>query len=42
MAVRPIRRSRVRKSRSARKFRKQVGRTKKLNLTSPMRGGIRL
>lgn len=40
--ARPVRRARVRKSRSAKKFRKQVGRTKMVNLTSPMRGGIRL
>lgn len=41
--VRPVRRARVRKSASARKFRRQVGRTKAANLNaSPMRGGFRL
>lgn len=32
----------VNKRRSARKFRSQSRRTKSRNLTSPMRGGIRL
>lgn len=32
----------VNKSRSARKFRGQSGRTQKRNLNGPMRGGIRL
>lgn len=32
----------VNKNRSARKFRKNIGRTKALNLRGPMRGGIRL
>lgn len=32
----------VNKSRGARKFRSQSGRTQKRNLTGPMRGGIRL
>lgn len=38
----PLRRSPVRKASSARKFRKNVGRTKGANVRSPMRGGIRL
>lgn len=32
----------VNRRRSASKFRKQVGRTKLVNLVQPMRGGIRL
>lgn len=36
-------RSPVNKKRSARKFRKQIGRTKAVNMrAAPMRGGIRL
>lgn len=37
MARRP-----VRKGRSARSFRKQVGKTKSVNLAKPGRGGFRL
>lgn len=38
-----MRRSHVNKSRSARKFKSQVGRTKAANMrVGPMRGGIRL
>ncbi|CCH66548.1 hypothetical protein RINTHH_3930 [Richelia intracellularis HH01] len=41
--MRPVKRSRVNKARSAGKFRKQVGKTKMANLRSnPMRGGWRL
>lgn len=41
--MRPLRRSGVSKVRSARKFRKQIGRTKGVNLRGAvMRGGIRL
>lgn len=36
-----MRRSPVNKSRSARKFRGQVGRTKAANMRGPMRGGFR-
>lgn len=36
-----MRRHPVNKSRSARKFRGQVGRTKVANLRGPMRGGFR-
>lgn len=36
-------RHRVNKRRSARKFRSQVGRTKRINMRgAPMRGGIRM
>jgi len=40
--MRPLRRGHVHKGRSARSFRKSVGRTQKRNLSAPMRGGIRL
>lgn len=41
--MRPLYRSPVRKHKSARKFRKNVSRTKPINLKAgPMRGGIRL
>lgn len=40
--MRPLRRGHVSKGRSSSKFRRNVGRTKGINLTSPMRGGIRL
>lgn len=40
--ARPVRRARVRKAKSVRKFRRQAAKTKGMNLTSPMRGGIRL
>lgn len=41
--MRPLARKGVHKGRSARKFRKNVGRTKKANLRiTPMRGGWRL
>lgn len=40
--MRPLRRSQVNKSGSARKFRSQAGRTKAANIAGPMRGGIRL
>lgn len=36
-----MRRHSVNKSKSARKFRGQVGRTKSANLRGPMRGGFR-
>lgn len=36
-----MRRHPVNKSRSARKFRNQVGRTKAANMRGPMRGGFR-
>lgn len=36
-----MRRFSVNKSRSSRKFRKQVGRTKAANMRGPMRGGFR-
>lgn len=35
-------RKQVNKSRSARQFRGNVGRTKGINMVGPMRGGIRL
>lgn len=37
-----MRRHRVSKFRSAKKFRRQMGRTKAINMTGPSRGGIRL
>ena len=40
--MRPVRRARVRKSRSARAFRRQSARTKGMNLRMPMRGGFRI
>ena len=41
--MRPVRRSSVSKSRSARQFRGQIRRTKKANINvNPMRGGWRL
>lgn len=41
--MRPVRRYSVNKSRSARGFRRNAGRTKMANMmTAPMRGGIRL
>lgn len=40
--MRPIKRHSVNKHKSARKFRKNVSRTKAVNLAGPMRGGIRL
>lgn len=43
MGYRPLSRKPVQKQKSARAFRKQVGRTKAANLRgNPMRGGIRL
>ena len=36
-----VRRHSVNKSRSSRKFRNQVGRTKVANMRGPMRGGFR-
>lgn len=38
----PLKRRPVNKSKSAKGFRKSVGKTKPANLTNPMRGGIRL
>lgn len=40
--MRPLKRGKVSKYHSARKFRKQVGHTKMANMKGPMRGGIRL
>lgn len=40
--MRPVSRFGVNKSRSARGFRRSVGRTKGANMSGPMRGGIRL
>lgn len=40
--MRPVRRKRVHKGRSARQFRGQTRRTKARNMVGPMRGGIRL
>lgn len=40
--MRPLSRSPVSKTRSARRFRSNVGRTKGANLATPMRGGWRL
>lgn len=41
--MKPLKRHRVSKARSARKFRHQAGRTKAVNLRGPMmRGGTRL
>lgn len=41
LGMRPLRRSGVNRHRSARKFRKQVRRTKGANMNQVMRGGIR-
>lgn len=38
----PLRRGHVNKHKSARKFRRNTGRTKMGNFTSPMRGGLRI
>lgn len=41
--MRPLKRKAVSKQKSARTFKKQVGRTKQMNVgPGPMRGGIRL
>lgn len=40
--MRPSARRPVRKGKSARSFRKQSSRTAKRNMTSPMRGGLRI
>lgn len=40
--MRPVSRHGVNKRHSAKRFRKSVQRTKGLNMTAPMRGGIRL
>lgn len=41
--MRPVRRAGVDKSRSARKFRRNISRTRGVNMRgAPMRGGIRL
>lgn len=41
--MRPLRRSGVNRGRAARSFRRQSGRTNRLNMRgAPMRGGIRL
>lgn len=40
--MRPLKRHGTNKGRSARQFRRNVSRTKGLNITAPMRGGIRL
>lgn len=40
--MRPLKRKPVNKFKSAKKFRKQSRRTKGMNITAPMRGGIRL
>lgn len=40
--MRPLRRHGVSKGRSARKFKRAAGRTKSVNISGPMRGGIRL
>lgn len=40
--MRPLKRKRVRKYGSVRKFKRHAGRTKGLNMKGPMRGGIRL
>lgn len=41
--MRPVQRGHVNKSKSASRFRRQVGRTKAANIAPPpMRGGIRL
>lgn len=42
MIMKPVKRYSVNKRRSARSFRRDVGRTKAPNLQSPMRGGWRL
>lgn len=39
--MRPLKRGRVNKFRSAKKFRGQTRRTKSRNMVGPMRGGIR-
>jgi len=40
--MRPVRRKHVRKGKSIRHFRHQAAKTKKRNLTGPMRGGLRI
>lgn len=40
--MRPVRRHRVSKHRSARRFRRNVSRTKAANMVQPQRGGWRL
>lgn len=40
--MRPVKRFAVNKRKSAKKFRRNSGRTKMANMTAPMRGGIRL
>ncbi|WNK14027.1 MAG: hypothetical protein [Microvirus sp.] len=40
--MRPVSRHRVNKARSAKKFRRNVSKTKAVNIIGPMRGGIRL
>lgn len=40
--MRPLKRSSVDKARFARRFRREAGRTKRINVAAPMRGGIRL
>jgi hypothetical protein len=37
-----MKRSKVHKGRSARNFRRKQGRTKRVNLVRPMRGGFRI
>lgn len=40
--MKPVSRYSVNKSKSAKKFRKSVGKTQSYNLTTPIRGGWRL
>lgn len=42
IVMKPSRRFGVHKGRAAKKFRRSAGRTKSLNFSGPMRGGIRL
>jgi len=40
--MRPLKRGRINKSKSARRFRSDSSKTKAMNMKGPMRGGIRL
>jgi len=40
--MRPLKRKFVKKSKSVKRFRQDASRTKAVNLSGPMRGGIRL
>jgi len=40
--MKPLKRKPVNKHKSAKVFKKHVGKTKHVNVTAPMRGGIRM